>query len=139
MPSKKPSVAKPPERTVFFIDRSLGREPIRSALAAAGLTVELHDEHFERDESDEVWLSVVGRRKWVVLTKDQRLQFRPLEKEALRESGARVFILTAGNLRGSEIASVFVKAVPAMLRVLRGHRGPFVARVARSGGVRVVA
>lgn len=92
MPSKKRSAAKPPEGTVFFIDRSLGIEPIRTTHIEAGLSVEIHDAHFQRDEEDRVWLKEVGRRGWVVLTKDQRLRYRPLEIGALRASNARVFV-----------------------------------------------
>lgn len=77
----------------------------------------------------------MGQRGWVVLTKDQRLRYRPLEIAALRSSHARVFILTAGNLRGCEIAEVFLLALPRMCRILRAHAGPFVARIAKSGSV----
>ncbi len=98
MRSKKPSAAKPPDGTVFFIDRSLGLEPIRAELIKSGLVVEIHDDHFERDADDQAWLKKVGTRGWVVLTKDQRLRYRPLEIAALRASHARVFVLTAGNL-----------------------------------------
>ena len=137
MPSKKPSAAKPPDGTVFFIDRSLGVEPIRAALINSGLVVEIHDDHFARDEEDRVWLKTVGERGWVVLTKDQRLRYRPLEIGALRASNARVFVLTAGNLRGSEIAAVFLAALPRMCRVLHSRPGPFVARVSQSGHVTI--
>jgi predicted nuclease of predicted toxin-antitoxin system len=135
--SKKPSVAKPPDETVFFIDRSLGIEPLRAELVNAGLKIEIHDDHFPRDEEDRVWLRAVGERGWVVLTKDQKLRYRPLEIAALRASNARVFVLTAGNLRGSEIASVFLAALPHMCQVLREVPGPFVARVSRPGNVRI--
>lgn len=77
MPSKKRSAAKPPDGTVFFIDRSLGIEPIRTELVEAGLVVEVHDDHFERDAEDRVWLHAVGARGWVILTKDQKLRYRP--------------------------------------------------------------
>jgi PIN like domain len=97
---KKQSVAKPPDGTVLFIDRSLGVEPIRTALATAGLVVEIHEDHFARDEDDRVWLKAVGERGWVVLTKDQKLRYRPLEIAALRASNARVFVLTAGKSPG---------------------------------------
>ena len=134
---KKLSAAKPPEGTVFFVDRSLGVEPLRSGLIGEGLTVEIQDDHFPRDEDDSVWLSVVGKRGWVVLTKDQRLRYRPLEIAALRSSGARVFVLVAGNLRGSEIAEVFRSALPAISRILRVRPGPFVGRVTKGGRVSV--
>jgi hypothetical protein len=83
--SKKQSVAKPPDGTVFFLDRSLGVEPIRAELIKAGLVVEIHDDHFARDEEDRVWLQRVGEWGWVVLTKDQRLRYRPLEIAALHQ------------------------------------------------------
>jgi len=135
--SKKQSDAKPPDGTVLFIDRSLGIEPIRTELINSGLTVEIHDDHFARDEEDRVWLKVVGERGWVVLTKDQRLRYRPLEISALRASNARVFVLTAGNLRGSEIAAVFLAALPRMFRILRSTPGPFLARLSQSGHITI--
>jgi len=134
--SKKPSVAKLPEDT-FFIDRSLGVEPVRSALATSGLKVEIHDDHFSRDEDDRVWLTEIGQRGWVVLTKDQRLRYRPLEKEALKASKARVFVLTAGNLRGIDIATAFSTALPEIAKILGSHPGPFVARVSRLGTITI--
>ena len=73
MRSKKPSDAKPPDETIFFIDRSLGIDPIRTELIKAGFVVEIHDDHFARDEADRVWLRKVGAQGWVVLTKDQKL------------------------------------------------------------------
>jgi len=137
VPSKKPFAAKPPDETVFFIDRSLGVDPIRTELIKVGLAVEIHDDHFARDEEDRVWLRVVGERGWIVLTKDQKLRYRRLEMAALRASRARVFVLTAGNLRGAEIAAVFLAALPRIRRLLRSRPGPFVARVSQSGHVAI--
>jgi predicted nuclease of predicted toxin-antitoxin system len=133
--SKKQSAAKPPDGTVFFIDRSLGVEPIRAELVKAGLVVEIHDDHFARDEEDRVWLRSAGELGWVVLTKDQKLRYRPLEINALRASKARVFVLTAGNLRGVEIGAIFLGALPRICKVLESRPGPFVARVSKSGKV----
>jgi predicted nuclease of predicted toxin-antitoxin system len=135
--SKKPSAAKPPEGTIFFIDRSLGVEPIRTELINHGLAVEIHDDHFARDEDDRVWLRTAGERGWVVLTKDQRLRYRPSEIRELRASHARVFVLTAGNLRGCEIAAVFLAALPRIYRILPSLAGPFVARVSKSGHITI--
>jgi hypothetical protein len=80
-----------------------------------------------------VWLRTVGERVHVMLTKDQRLRYRPLEIAALRARDARVFVLTAGNLRGIEIAAVFRAALPQIHRTLHSWPGPLVARVSRSG------
>ena len=135
MKSKKQSAAKPPDETVFFIDRSLGIDPIRAELVNAGLVVEIHDDHFARDEADTVWLQSAGDERWVVLTKDQKLRYRPLELRALQESKARVFVLTAGNLRGTEIAAVFRTALPQIFKILNLRPGPFLARISRTGHI----
>jgi hypothetical protein len=47
----------PPERLIFFIDRSLGRKVVPGALRAAGEEIRIHDEHFPQDAKDEVWLN----------------------------------------------------------------------------------
>ena len=144
MPSKKRSAAKPPkgdtkplEEVVLFIDRSLGIEPLRSVLIQAGFKVKIHDDHFKRDEEDYVWLAEVSKRSWIVLTKDQRLRYRPLEIAALRTNNARVFILIAGNLKGSEIAATFEAALPRIRRVLANHFGPFIARISKDALITV--
>jgi hypothetical protein len=43
---------------VFFINRSLGVEPIRTELINAGIVVEIHDDHFARDETRQFWLTL---------------------------------------------------------------------------------
>ena len=45
--------------------------------------------------------------------------------------------LTAGNLRGNEIAAAFVAALPRIFRILRSRPGPFVARVSQAGHVAI--
>ncbi len=101
-----------------------------------GVAVEIHDDHFARDAEDQAWLSVVGEKGWVVLTKDKKIQYRPLEQEALRASGVRAFVLVADGLRGADICAIFVKAMPNIEKVLRARRGPFIARM--TGSARVV-
>jgi hypothetical protein len=71
-----------------------------------------------------VWLQTVGERRWFVLTKDQRLRYRPLEIAALRASKARVFVLTVGNLRETEIAALFLAALPRIYRAIDSLCGP---------------
>jgi predicted nuclease of predicted toxin-antitoxin system len=112
-------------------------DPIRAELVKADLIVEIRDNHFARDEEDRVWLRTAGERGWVVLTKDQKMRYRPLEIKALRDSKARVFVLTAGNLRGVEIGTVFLAALPRISKVLQSRPGPFVARVSKSGKVTI--
>jgi predicted nuclease of predicted toxin-antitoxin system len=127
--------SKPPERTVFFVDRSLGKLKVAGALRAAGGIVEVHDNHFEADARDETWLKAVGQRGWVVLTKDKNIRYRVGERQALTSFGVRAFVLAAGGLSGDEMAAIFAAAVPRMEQFLKKNKGPFVVSVSRGGAL----
>ena len=115
--SKKRSAANsgstPPDIAhVFFIDRSLGQKVIAERLRKNGVEVEIHDGHFPQNALDEDWLSEVGRRGWIVLTKDDRIRYRPGKVEAYRRNKVRVFIFGSGEMKAQEMAEAFVKALP---------------------------
>lgn len=129
---------KQPDQPTFFLDRSLGKQLIANALREIGVSVEVHDDHFPSNAKDEDWLSEVGRRGWVVLTKDRRFHTRELELTAIANSKTRVFKLTAANIQGSDMARIFVQAIRKISRVAIGNSTPFIATVSRSGVVRVV-
>lgn len=85
MRSKKRSDAnsssRPLDSLEIFIDRSLGKK-IARPLIEAGATVHLHDDYFEQNVEDQEWLAEVGKRGWLVLTKDQWIRRRPLERDS---------------------------------------------------------
>ena len=122
----------PRDAVVFFVDRSLGKRHVPDALRALGASVELHDDHFATNATDSEWITEVARRGWVVLTKDQRIRHRPLERAAVVASGARLFALAGGNLSGLEMANVFARHLKRMTRLASGERAPFIASVSRS-------
>lgn len=85
---------KPVTGLVFFIDRSLGRRYVAQALRDAGAKVEIHDDHFPQTTSDVDWLTEVGKRGWVVLSKDERIRRNRIERGALVAARVRAFFLT---------------------------------------------
>jgi len=84
------------EPFTYFVDRSLGRKVLVTHLRAHGLQVEAHDDHFAADTTDAEWLGAVGRRGWVVLTKDKAIRRNTLEREALLEANVACFMLGRG-------------------------------------------
>jgi len=66
---------KPPEVVTFFLDRTLGKKIVASALRRAGVKVETHDDHFPPDAKDPEWLKEVGAKGWVVLTNDRHIRY----------------------------------------------------------------
>jgi len=116
----------------------LGKLKVANSLRKAGVTVEVHEQHFAPDAPDQDWLKAVGERSWVVLTKDQKIRYHSREREALLASGVRAFVLTAGSASGEEMAQAFLKALPRMEKFLSKHHGPFIVAVHRAGTLRVM-
>jgi hypothetical protein len=123
---------------VFFLDRNLGTKHVANALRHARATVEIHNDHFPQDARDDTWLLDVGKRGWVVLTKDDRIRYRATELAAVVSARVALFALSSGNLTGEEMAQAFVAALPRMSRILATHSPPFIAKVTRSGDVSMV-
>jgi hypothetical protein len=88
--------ASPPE---YFIDRSLGRHVVPDALRAAGAIVhvmaDVYGGRVGQDLPDTEWLHDAGGKRWVVLMKDDKIRYRPVELDALTAAGVRAFCMTA--------------------------------------------
>jgi PIN like domain len=129
------STSEPPEPLVLFVDRSLGNKVVANALRLAGARVEIHDDHFPTTALDEEWLGVVGQRGWVVLTKDRGIRYRAPALTAIRASAIRMFVLTAGDLQGHEMAAIFARGLARIAGVARRERAPFIAKITKTGVV----
>ena len=129
-------MARPLPEPVLFLDECLGSTDVPVALRAKGIRVELLHEHFDLATQDTEWLREVGKRGWVVLTKDQRIRRRRVEIDALMAANVAAFVLTSGNLTGAETAAAFVSAWSRIQKALRDHALPFVAAVDAKGSIR---
>src|SRR4029079_5587126 len=114
--STKQSVAKrsapsPPDAgPVFFLDRDLGRYDVAAVMRKQGLRVEVHDDHFDMALDDATMLAEVGKRKWVLLTKDRHILTRVPEIIALVGARVHAFILKQGRnqeLTGQQVGAAF--------------------------------
>jgi hypothetical protein len=79
----------------------------------------------------------VGTKAWVILSKDDRIRRNPLEREALLAAGVAAFFLGRSDLRGEQMASALIAALPAMKKSLRRFAVPFIAGVSLAGDVHV--
>jgi PIN domain-containing protein len=130
---------RPREAPVFFIDHCLGTEKVAQRLRQAGVDARvLVDQGFSADSEDVDWLPVVAADGWAILTKDKRIRRRAIEREAINESRAGAFILTASGLGGDAIAEAFARALPRMVRIWNTRGRPFIAMVSAHGGVKVI-
>lgn len=117
----------------FFIDRCLGSKVIVEKLRGAGITVEIHDDHFEKNAPDVDWLPEVGSRGWVVLTKDKMIGKNLLEKTAVTRANIKMFTFASQNISGGDMVTILLKAIVSMQEFVRKHPAPFIAKIYRNG------
>ena len=122
----------------LFCDRSLGHHKVPHRLRQVHSAVIAHDDVFAQDTDDEVWLKIAGERGWVVLTRDDRIRYRPSEQRALIEAGTAVFCLNPSKgMTAEEWAEAFVAALPKILTtVAKNPSGGYIMGVNRNGKLR---
>ena len=91
------------------------------ALRAAGVEVRVHDELFPQGTQDVDWLREAGANRWVVITRDDRIRYNQLEKQAVIAARLRFFSITSSSLTGEEAASLILSALDKMSRLCRQH------------------
>ncbi len=110
-----------------------------AVLRAAGLKVEIHDDHLPQDAEDPEWLTLAGKNNWIVITRDERIRYRRAQMEALRRARVRAFVLVArGNLRAEALAEILLRAVPQIRETVQLKKPPFIAKIWRDGSVAVL-
>lgn len=127
---------KLPDPPIFFLDEGLAGNIVPAILTDAGYLVERLIDHFPKGTHDIVWLTEVGKRGWIVLTKDAKIRRNPLELKALMEANVAAFILTSSRITGPEIGEIFVRAHHRILKFLSENTRPFIAVITRDGVVR---
>lgn len=102
-------------------------------MEAAGANVERAGGAFPFGTPDEVWLTACGQRGWIVLTRDQRIRYRVIEREAIQQSGAAVFALTAGEATAADTAKVIVRLLSKFANMAISEPKPFLYTFGLSG------
>jgi hypothetical protein len=94
---------------VYFTDRDLGKR-FPEILRTAGLSVERHADHFGETTPDETWLAEVGRRGWIALTHDQRIRYKPNERDAVMRHNVALLVIV-GKAAFPKLARAFVNTL----------------------------
>lgn len=127
MPSTR-RTQKPPDRLPeLFVDRSLGRLAVPSALRAMGFEVvtlwEAYGPAVEQVLDDDVWIVEQSEAGRVLLTRDHLRLGR--HRDAIRASEARIFRIGDGA-RTAELQITWIRTNVHRI-VQRSHRGgPFI-------------
>ncbi len=117
----------------FFLDYQIGRHVVADALRKAGAKVEVHIDHFDQAAADVDWIPEVGRKGWVLITKDEHIRRNPLERAAYESAKVRGFVVTGKDMSGPNLAELLTLCLPGMVRRAAGRPGPLLFTISRSG------
>ena len=86
-----------------------------------------------------MWLREAGVHRWIVITRDDRILYNQLEKQAVTAARIRFFSITSSSLTGDEAAALILSALDRMSRLCRQYskRG-FIARISRGPDVKII-
>ena len=117
----------------YFTDRDLGRR-FPAILAAAGLTIERHEQLFPPDGSDEQWLAYCGSNDRIAITHNLRIRYTPNELAAvIRHGVALLVVIRHGPIAG--LATNFVNTITRIEAFVKAHQPPYIAKVYRAAPV----
>jgi hypothetical protein len=105
------------------------------AVKRCDVPVVAHHEVFSEGVSDEEWLGFVARKKYIGLTKDERIRSNPLAIESILSSGARVVIFSVGPANAAELSELTTIVIPKVVRSVGPRKGPCIFKVTRSGAL----
>ena len=142
MPSKKRSPISPTLKLLeqsnpLFLDHNLGNKQLPALLRMAGLKVECHLTHFDKEELDDVWIRECAKKGWVIVTCDKNIEDDPVNRLAVIESEARVFFLDEGGCRSIFWASAITVSKQRIYQIVMNNKGPFFANIHRETGLLV--
>lgn len=124
------------EDITFFADRSSGKQ-LAERLKEIDLNIEKHDDHFEQNTLDVVWLEECGNRDWVIISSDKAIKKNFLEKQALMKSNLASFFFTTANLTSEQQFQIVEKAIKRIANVISSNKKPFIARLDKESGVEI--
>lgn len=134
-PSGASLTARPEPAPVFYVDESIFSNALVAELSAAGIAFDRVGITVPFGAPDEVWLSHCGRHSYLALTRDQRIRYRALEKQALVDHGVACFTFTQGQATAIQCASGIIELAPKMVAIAASQPRPLLYTFGLVGGL----
>jgi len=120
--------------STIFLDRTHGKR-MAELLRRVGFEVVMMCEHWPggKDQyiSDPQWIAECGKKGWVAISGDKRLEHNVTNKHAVKEARCRVFILGDTNSRPEEWAAAVMVGRRKIQRIVRKNSGPFFSHISK--------
>lgn len=102
-------------------------------MRAVGADVRHAGDAFPFGTADVLWLTEAGKKRWIVLTRDQRIRQRRLERESLMGARVAAFAFTGGQATALETAQAIVPLLQKMANMAISEPKPFLYTFGASG------
>ena len=123
---------------IFYVDESIFSNALVAELKAASIAFDRVGITVPFGAPDKVWLSHCGKRSYLALTRDQRIRYRSLEKQALIDHGVGCFTFTQGQATAAQCAARIVALAPKMAAIALSQSKPFLYTFGLATGLRKV-
>jgi hypothetical protein len=121
--------------TLFIDENHCRNKALLEGLSAAGIVFEKHCDYFDRGTNDVIWIPYAGLRGWVVVTTDDNIRRRAIEKRKVLTRKVRLFVFTNNNTFGAVMAQLLITAMPEMKALIDRQAPPLMASITRQGHV----
>ncbi|MBL8226040.1 MAG: hypothetical protein JNM50_12005 [Chromatiales bacterium] len=116
----------PPEPSpTFYIDEFIYSSALVSELTANGIPFDRVGATVPFGASDDAWLAHCGKHGYLALTRDQRIRYRPIEKQALIDHAVGCFTFTGGQATAAQCTARIVELAPKMRSIAATQKRPF--------------
>ena len=113
---------------VFFFDRTFGtRLPKALVSLKAPALIKWHQaEGFAGNTPDDVWMNVVGPRRWLCLSQDRKWHLVPSELQAVKQHAMKCFYLPSARTDRWITLCHIVSRHQRIMELARANTGPVV-------------
>ena len=116
----------------FFVDNNLSPK-LAHGMAAFGEDVTHLQDHYPTNAADADWLPRIGRDEWILLTRDDRVRFKPAELTAFKQYHVGAFFLGGKDRSRCDLIQQVVRNWPRMKELAAKTVKPFAFRVPPQG------
>jgi len=118
-------IALPKAAPTFYVDESIFSNALVADLSVAGIVFDRVGVTVPFGAPDDVWLAHCGKHSYVALTRDQRIRYRRLEKQALIDHGVACFTFTHGQATATQCAARIAALAQKMVAIAASQPRPF--------------
>ncbi|MGE5114686.1 MAG: hypothetical protein ACM3JB_27820 [Acidobacteriaceae bacterium] len=118
----------------WFLDRTHACRETGRQLRKAGVDVVKHRQKYTQGSLDDrIWIREVAALDWLIISGDKGLELDGINRQAVIQSGAKVFILDETESKGIDWAAALIAGRHKIEKIASNNSGPFFVTVEKNG------